>query len=281
MGSTPTVKTRSQPIYDSSLARGSLLYAFTELMRYRFLLWSLIVKDLKVRYKRSSLGLVWVMLHPLLTMTVLAVVFSQVFQYNIKHFTVYLLSGTLLWNLYAQGTAASMANLQGNGPILRKLYVPPSVFVASAIGSALVNFVFTLVPLLLLTLADGILPAWSWLFLIVPALLATLFSLGLGLIVASLVVFFTDTYEIYQVIVMAYYFLTPIFYPANILPQPLRALELYNPMYLFIASFRTVLIQGTLPSPNQVLPALAISLGVLFLGWSIFTRVEATFVYHF
>ncbi|MDQ2713373.1 MAG: ABC transporter permease, partial [Chloroflexota bacterium] len=136
-------------------------------------------------------------------------------------------------------------------------------------------------PLLLLTLADGILPTWSWLFLPVPALLATLFSLGLGLIVASLVVFFTDTYEIYQVIVTAYYFLTPIFYPVNILPQPLRTLERYNPMSLFIASFHTALIQGTLPSSDQVLPALAISLGVLLLGWFIFTRVEDMFVYHF
>src|SRR5579885_125423 len=275
------MREKSPPIYDSNALRIPLIYEVQELVRYRFLLWNLIVKDLKVRYKRSSIGFIWVMLNPLLTMAVLTVVFSQVFRFNLDYYAVQLLGGTLVWNLYAQGTNASMASLQGNGVILRKLYVPPSVFVASAIGSALVNFAFALLPFLVLAVIDGVPPAISWLFLFVPALLATLFSFGIGLIVSALVVFFTDTFEIYQVLVTAYYFLTPIFYPATILPEPLKTIEQYNPMNLFIALFRLAVIQATFPGWNLLLPALAIAVGVLFAGWVVFTRVEGKFVYQF
>ncbi|HEU5382382.1 MAG TPA: ABC transporter permease [Ktedonobacteraceae bacterium] len=276
-----SIKAKSPLVYDSSARRIPLVYEFNELIRYRFLLWSLIVKDLKVRYKRSSIGFIWVMLNPLLTMAVLTIVFSQVFRFNVDHYSAYLLGGTLLWNLYAQGSNAAMSSLQGNGSILRKLYVPPSIFVVSAVGSALVNLVFALVPFLILTLFNGVMPSFSWLFLIVPVLLTTLFSLGIGLIVGALVIFFTDTFEIYQVLVTAYYFLTPIFYPATILPEPLRTIEQFNPMYLFIALFRETVLQGTLPTLGLLLPAFATSIVVLLIGWIVFTRVEDRFVYHF
>src|SRR5215467_2505818 len=128
------------PVYDSRAFRLPIIDEFGELFRYRFLVWNLITRDLKVRYKRSVLGFVWVMLNPLLTMAVLTVVFSEVFRFNVEHYAVYVLSGTLLWSLYAQGSNAAMSSLQGSGNIIRKLYVPPSVFVASAVGSAVVNF---------------------------------------------------------------------------------------------------------------------------------------------
>lgn len=274
---------RAKPlsIYDSNALRIPLIYEIQELVRYRFLLWNLVVKDLKVRYKRSSIGFIWVMLNPLLTMAVLTLVFSQVFRFNLDHYAVQLLGGTLLWNLFAQGTNASMASLQGNGIILRKLYVPPSVFVASAIGSALVNFTFALGPFLLLTVLNGVFPSFTWLFMVVPALLATMFSFGLGLIVAALVAFFNDIFEIYQVLLSAYYFLTPIFYPLSSLPEPLRSMEQYNPMYLFIDTFRTSVIHNTLPDVREILVATAIAVGTLLLGWAIFTRVEGKFVYQF
>ena len=123
---------RSVPTYDSAAFRLPIIDEARELYHYRFLIWNMIARDLKVRYKRSILGFVWVMLNPLLTMAVLTVVFSTVFRVNVAHFAVYVLAGTLLWSLYAQGSNAAMSTLQSNGVIIRKLYVPPSVFVASA-----------------------------------------------------------------------------------------------------------------------------------------------------
>lgn len=269
------------PVYDSRARRIPLIAEFREVLLFRFLVWNLISRDLKIRYKRSALGFIWVMLNPLLMMAVLSIVFSQVFRFTINHYIVYLLGGTLLWNLFAQGSGAAMSSVQGNGAILRKLRVPPSVFVVSSIGSAVVNLVFALVPFLALALINGLTPRWSWLFLIAPLLMATLFTLGIGLIIGALMVFFTDTFEIYQVLVSIYYFLTPVFYPVFILPEPLHTLENYNPMFLFISSFRDAAIAGALPTLGQFMFSFAASVGVLLVGWAFFTRVEDTFVYHF
>jgi len=275
------MKTKPLPIYDSRAFKVPLIEELRVLIAYRFLVWNLIGRDLKVRYKRSSIGFIWVMLNPLLTMAVLTIVFSQIFRFDITHYAVYLLAGTLLWNLYAQGSNAAMSNLQGNAPVLKKLYVPPSVFVVSSIGSAVVNFIFALGPFLLLAVLNGLSPSFSWFFLIIPAILTTLFTLGIGLIVAAFVVFFTDTYEIYQVLVNAYYFLTPIFYPVKSLPEPLRTIEQYNPMYLFLNSFRLAILDSALPPLDEVLRSLAIAGGVLLIGWFLFTRLEGKFVYQF
>src|SRR5690349_25170048 len=129
---TRQITARPLAVYDSTKYRVPFLYEARELLRYRFLVRNLIGRDLKVRYKRSTIGFVWVMLNPLLTMLVLTIVFSQVFRFGtVEHYPAYLLTGLLLWNLYAQGSTAAMSSVQNGGHILRKLYVPPSAFVAS------------------------------------------------------------------------------------------------------------------------------------------------------
>ena len=271
---------RPMPVYDSGSFKIPLVHELRELVRYRFLIWNLVVRDLKVRYKRSFLGFVWVMLSPFLQMIVIYAVFSQLFKSTISHFAVYLLAGILMYNMFAQGTSAAMSNLQGNAATLRKLYVPPSVFVASAIGSALVNFVFALGPLVLLAFVNGVLPTASWPLVLVPIVLTTMISLGVGLIVGALFVFFHDIFEIYQVLVNVYYFLTPIMYPLKTLPQPLRGWEIYNPMYLYLTMFRNAILGSALLPLPQMLSGVGLAAGTLLLGWIIFTRVEGKFVYH-
>lgn len=275
------VRSKPMPVYDSSAFKVPLIYEFQELIKYRFLVWNLILRDLKVRYKRSSIGFIWVMLNPLLTMGVLAIVFSHLFRFQVPHFAVYLLSGILLWNLYAQGSVAAMTNVQANGQILRKLYVPPSVFVASSIGSGGVNFLFALGPYLVLALLNGLPLSLSWFFLILPVIFALMFTFGVGLIAGALVVFFSDTYEIYLVLVNTYYFLTPVMYPINILPEPIRTIAHFNPMYLYLDTFRVAVLYSALPSLSEFVWAGVSALLVLVIGWFVFTRVEDKFVYYF
>jgi ABC-type polysaccharide/polyol phosphate export permease len=271
---------RTVPIYDSSVIRIRMLHELTELMRYRFLIWNLVVRDLKVRYKRSFLGFIWVMLSPLLQMVVMYVVFSQILRFSVAHYAIYLLVGILAFNLFSQSTVSAMGNLQSNAAILRKLYVPPSVFVASAIGSALVNFVFALGPLVAIAIFNGLSPSLVWLFILVPSMLTALFAMGIGLIVSALFVFFHDIFEIYQVLINLYYFLTPVMYPLTTLPQPLRDWEAYNPLYLYLDMTRNAVIRNALPAPETLLLAAGLSIAVLIVGWLIFTRVEDRFVYH-
>lgn len=268
-------------VYDSARFKIPLLYEARELLRYRFLVRNLISRDLKVRYKRSAIGFIWVMLNPLLTMIVMTIVFSQIFRFSVDHYSIFLLSGILLWNFFAQGTTAAMGNLSGNGQVLRKLYVPPSAFVVSAVGSGLVNFIYALIPFLLLTVIDQLWPTPAWAFLIVPTLLLSMFSLGIGLIISALYVFFHDIYEIYQVLLNVYYFATPVLYPLQTLPEPLRSMEQFNPMFLYLDMFRVVVRQGVLPSMQETAVGVGLAIIALVIGWAFFTRVEDKFAYHF
>ncbi len=284
--SQPIDVRRARPtvVYDSDRFRVPFVYEARELLKYRFLVRNLIARDLKVRYKRSTIGFIWVMLNPLLTMLVLTIVFSQIFRFGIADYPAYLLSGLLLWNLYAQGSQAAMGSIQNGGHILRKLYVPPSTFVASAAGSAFVNYIFALGPMLLLCLVVGVTPSINWLYLPIPALFTLMFTFGIGLVVAAAVVFFNDTFEIYQVLINAYYFFTPIFYPQEALahlPQPFATIAQYNPMYLFISSFRQIILYGQAPTLDLLIPGFIAAVVALVLGWALFTRVEDKFAYHF
>ena len=269
------------PKYDSQAIKLQSVFEFKELLRYRFLIRNLISRDLKVRYKRSVLGFFWVMLNPLLTMGVLTIVFSYFARFNTQYYATYLLSGILVWNLYAQGTTAAMTNLYTNGSILRKIYVPPSVFVASSIGSALLNFVFAIAPFFILAIVNGVPLSIYWFFIIIPSVETAIFAFGVGLIISALMVYFSDTYEIYNVLVNLYLYLTPVYYPISILPAKLQTLEHYNPMYLLMNSFRMAVLNGTLPSTTDTFLAGVFSLGVFLVGWFIFTRLEKNFAYHF
>jgi len=279
--SAESSKATQLPIYDSGGIRHRSVFELKELFRYRFLLRNLISRDLKVRYKRSVLGFIWVMLNPLLTMAVITIVFSQLLRFQIVHYPAFLLSGILIWNLYSQGSAAAMSNLIGNGAVLRRMYVPPSIFVASAIGSALVNFVFSIGPFCLLAYISGVTPSLTWLFMLVPAALTTLFTLGVGLIISALMVFFNDIFEIYTVLLNVYMYLTPLFYPASILPEPLRSAERFNPMFIFIDMARAAVLDGRLADPMQITLGLAMALAAFAIGWLLFTRLERRFVYYF
>ena len=267
------------PVYDSSAVRIPMVHELTELARYRFLLQNLISRDLKVRYKRSVLGFVWAMINPLLTMTVLLVVFTNLFRFDVEHYPIYILSGLLLWNLYARGTSVAIRSVLDSSGIRNKLYVPASVFVAAAIGGALVNLIFAVVPLLVIALVTGIRPHITWLYLPLPIVQTTLFAFGMGLIVAALAVFFADMIDIFEVSLNAYFYLTPIIYPVLILPASLLKLEQLNPMFYFVEGFRSPLLQGSLPAPSQVIIGSLFALGVAVLGWFIFTRLSDQFAY--
>jgi ABC-type polysaccharide/polyol phosphate export permease len=268
------------PVYDSGAIRFRGLFEIKEFFRYRFLVLNLVSRDLKVRYKRSVLGFVWVMLSPLLTMGVLVIVFSSIFRFNVPHYAAYLLVGLLLWSVFAQGTVAAMSNLVGNGSVLRRMYVPPSVFVASAIGSALVNLIFSLVPFAILAYLTGVEPSLWWLFLVVPCFLVTLFAFGVGLVLSSMAVYFTDTVEIWTVLLSVYFYLTPVIYPATTLGPIVFALEQYNPMYLFLNIARTVVIYGAPPALDQLAWATGFAVVACLIGWFVFTRLESRFAYH-
>jgi ABC-2 type transport system permease protein len=242
------------------------------LARYRDLIRCLVARDLKVRYRRSFFGLAWTMLQPLLMMSVMAVVFSRLFRFDIPNYPVYCLSGILFWNFFSQTITTSMLSLRGNAGIIQKVPVPLEIFPVVTMLSGVVNLVLALVPLLGLVLITGHPLRPAVLFLPVSILLAACFTLGMGLLLSPLAVFFVDVVEMVGVALMALMYLTPIFYPMSILPEKVRFLVRYNPARSILEVFRDPIFFGKVPPLEHLAMALVVALVALGLGWIAFRR---------
>lgn len=244
-----------------------------DVYRYRDLVRALVARELKVRYRRSAIGFVWTMLQPLLTMLVLQTVFSSVFRgFAITNYPVYALAGVMFWNFFSQSIVSSMNSLRGNAQLLQKLPVPKAVFPLANVISGVVNLVFALVPLLLILLVTGHPLTPALLFLPVAILIAALFTLGAGLLLSPLAVFFSDVVELIGVILSLLMYLTPVFYPKEIVPEPLRWVVRYNPVRSILEVFRDPIYQGEIPPLSHLGVSVGIAVLVFALGFWVFRR---------
>jgi ABC-type polysaccharide/polyol phosphate export permease len=262
-------------VYDS--ARQGLLFIdeATALWRYRHLVAELVGRDIKVRYKRSVLGVAWTMLSPLLNMLAMTWVFSLVMRMDVKNFPVYFLTGSIFWAFFAGATSHAASLTIDAMEITKRVYIPRSVFVVSAVGVALVNLVLSLVPLFLIILATGYPIHSSWLFVPVSILIGALFTTGVGLVVFTMASRFVDVKETYLVVVQAWFFVTPIVYTANLVPERYRFIIRYNPMTYLVEVFRAPLYDGWLPGPNTLAFATLAALATLATGWLFYaSRIE-------
>ena len=269
----------SKPVYDSAEHKNSAISELKELFNYRYLLGQLVRRDVTTRYKRSVLGVAWTMLNPLGTMLILTFVFSNFFRSEVQHFPVYILSGLLAWNFFTQATNAAISGLVWGGSLLKRIYIPSTVFGVSAIGTALVNMVMSLVPLVIVMIIDGATFHLSMLFLPVSILLLTGFTLGFGLFISSLAVFFPDVGEMYQVLLTGWMYLTPVIYPDTLISAQLLPIFKLNPMYWMVKMFRLPIFEGRFPTFPEVLPAIVWSLGMLIVGWLFFTSRSEEYAY--
>jgi ABC-type polysaccharide/polyol phosphate export permease len=263
---------KSVPVYDSSQRGFKPWIELQEVFRYRNAIFHLIRRDIVSRYKRSFLGILWTMLHPLGIMLVLTVVFSNIFDAG-PSFSTYLLSGLIAWTFFSQTTNAVLSGFRWGIGLYKKIYVPHSVFGISAIGTGLVNLALSILPLLLVMLINKVPIRWTMLFLPVPMLFLACFSLGIGLLLATIGINFPDVVDMYQIFLTAWWYLTPIFYPETRLPETLKLVVItFNPMYYLIKLFRLPTYEGLMPTWSQFLMAGGIALVTLILGWWVFSR---------
>lgn len=243
------------------------------IFRYRDLVLTLVARELKVRYRRSAIGFLWTMLQPLLMSLVFFVVFNSLFRFDLPNYPVYALAGVLFWNFFSQSIVASMNSLRGNAQLLQKLPVPKAVFPLATVISGVVNLLFALVPMLLLLLwrQHGRLSP-ALLFLPVSILLASLFTLGAGLLLSPLAVFFSDTVELIGVLLTVLMYLTPIFYPMAILPEKMRWVVRFNPVRSILEVFRDPLHYGKIPPLEHLGGCAGIAILALALGAFAFRR---------
>jgi ABC-2 type transport system permease protein len=270
----------SVPIYDSARRSIPAIEELRDLYEYRYLILQLVRRDILTRYKRSILGIAWTMLNPLGTMIVLTIVFSQAFGITDQKYPAYVLSGLLAWNFFSQTTNAAVFNLVWGGSLLKRIYVPRTVFAISAAGTGVVNLLLALVPLAAVMLFTGLPISWTWIFVPIPIILMILFSIGVGLIVSSLAIFYSDVAEMFQIVMMAWFYLTPIIYTAEIIPpQFLVWIRIFNPMFHLMVLFRQSVYSGVTPDWNTFLISTAFSLATLIVGWLIFTGKSDEYAY--
>ena len=230
---------------------------------------ALVARDLKVRYRRSLLGFFWTMLQPLMTMAVLHVVFSTVFRFDVPNYPVYVLAGILFWNFFSQSITASMNSLQGNSGLLQKVAVPPAVFPIATVISGVVNLLLAMIPLFAILIVTGHPLRPALFFLPISILIATIFTLGAGLLLSPLAVFFSDVIELVGVVMTLLMYLTPIFYPIKIVPPNLLWMVRFNPARSILEVFRDPIFHGKIPPATHLGVAVTIAFGVLLLGiWS-------------
>lgn len=272
-------ESKESPIYDNTL-RGSLaLEELHGVFQYRDLIYQLVQRDIVARYKRSVLGIAWTLLNPLGMMLVMTIVFSQLFQ-SVKGYPTYILSGLVAWTFFAQTTSSSMQQMVWGSALLHRIYMPRTVFAISSIGTGLVNLILSFIPLIIIMFITATPLRWSLLFLPIAIILLTAFSLGIGLLLSTIAIYFPDAAEMYQVALIAWMYLTPIIYPVEIIPDTYRYWLLHlNPMYYLIQIFRQPIYDGNLPS----LPMLAMGIGIssltLIVGWVIFSYKADEFTY--
>ncbi len=241
----------------------------------------LVVKTVKLKYRRSILGYIWSVLNPLLIMAVMTVVFSSMFSRNIENFPVYLFCGQLLFNFMSSSTHQATASITSNAAMLKKAYVPKYIFTVAKVTSCAVDMIFSFGALLIVMIVTG--AGFSWYNLLFPFVIIQLylFCVGLGLFLAQASVFFRDVEFIYNAVTTAWMYLTPIFYPIESLGETLgRLIRLCNPMYFYVTQFRDLVYIGQLPSLYNVVGGCAAAAAMLAVGvWS-FMKTEDNFIMH-
>lgn len=278
--------------------RRTVAQSLTGIWRYRELLLNLVRKELKVRYKNSSLGFIWSMLNPAMYLVVFYVVFQLVLKAGIPYFAVFLLSGLLAWNLFSASLAGAAGSITGNAPLVNKVYFPREILPLASVGANCVHFALQGVVLIGALVAFRFDVDWGYVWLVVPAVLALLLiTSAAAIFLAAANVYARDTQHFLELALLAWFWMTPIVYQWDLQGARIAdegrspMLTLLNPMTsIVLALQRSLYGITTMPDGNRILPlesslwyarnlivVAAIGVVLLLLAIRMFTRVEGSF----
>ena len=248
--------------------------------KHQFLFEELVKRDFKEKYKRTVLGMAWSILSPLLTLLVMKVVFTQFFGRGTPFYTTYLFSGNLVMAYFKESTRGGMNSLMSNAKIFSKINIPKYLFIFSRNVSALVNFLIILVVYFFFCALDGIPFGFHMLALVYPIACLLAFNLGIGMILSAMFVFFRDTQYLYDVFLTLLTYLSAIFYRIDSYSPAIQRLFLLNPVFCYIKYFRTVVIDGAIPSLAFHLLCAFYGLTAMALGFLVYKKNNHKFLYY-
>lgn len=251
--------------------------------KYNFLLQQLVSRDFKVKYKRSVLGVLWSLLYPVLTMAVMALVFTNVFKFTTPgvNYLAYLMSGLVAFNYFSEASNLSMSSVVANFSLINKVYMPKYIFPLSKCLFVGINFLLSQIPLYLVLLFTGTGVTWHHIMLPYAYLCLLMFTLGFSMILATVAVFLRDMFYIYGVVLSLWTYMTPIMYDIAIIDNPaLLFLFKLNPLYWILYFIRRIMLYHSIPELNVWLYCLVFGLGFLFLGVFVFKKNQDKFIYY-
>ncbi len=248
--------------------------------KHSFLFEELVKRDFKAKYKRTTLGILWSMLYPLATITIMSLVFKNLLGRDAPHFIVYIFCGNLLFAFFKESTAGGMQSLASNAGIISKVNVPKYLFLLSKNISSLVNFSLILVIFFILVFLDGIPFTFKFLLLLYPILCLIGFNIGVGLILSALHVVFKDIQYLYDILTMLLMYLSAIFYSTDTFSPFAQKLFYLNPLYVYITYFRSIVIDNTVPSAIVHFLCLFYSVFFFVIGCVIYKKNNYKFIYY-
>lgn len=241
---------------------------------YFFVLKELVGREIKRKYARSYLGILWSVLNPLLSMAVLSLIFSYIFSRSIENFPIYYLTGYVLWLLFAEATRSAMTVLVDNKQLLIKVRMPKQVLTLSRIFTALANFLYSLIAFALMLAVFRMVPSVHIVAFPVIVALMMLFCIGVGYILSIVYVFFGDVKHLYSVILTLWMYMSALFYPVDILPGYVQRIININPIYSYVESARECIMYHHFPSGMMWLEMAAWGFGIFLLGLYVFRKNE-------
>lgn len=249
-----------------------------DLWAYRELLYFLTLRDIKVRYKQTLMGAVWVVIQPLMTMLIFTLIFNKFARLDTKDipYPLFAYSGLLLWTFFSNAVTTGTFSLVNNSHLVTKVYFPRVFMPAAAVGAGLVDLAIASLLLISLAIYYGVRPSWGALLLPLMVILAAMLSLGTGMLVSALTVKYRDLRHALPFVMQFWMFASPVIYPSSIVPDQWRWLLLINPMTGILEGFRAALTGQPFDWTMIVISA-AVATTLLAVAFYVFRGLEDTF----
>lgn len=244
-----------------------------QMKQYGFVIHELVSREIKRKYTRSYLGILWSVLNPLMSMAVISLVFSAMFR-RVENYSIYFLTGNIIWQLFTGATNSAMGALVDNKSLLIKVKLPKVIFPLSRVGAAFVNFLYTFVAYLLMLIVFRVRPSVTMLLFPVIALFLLLFCTGISYLLSIVYVFFGDIKYLYSVLLTLWMYCSAIFYPIDSTPEMMQRIIRENPVYNYIACARNCMIYQTWPSSGEFMRMVFWGIGFYIIGRLVFVRLQ-------
>ncbi|NFI51510.1 ABC transporter permease [Clostridium botulinum] len=248
-----------------------------ELYDYREMLSNLVKKDLRTRYKGSALGFLWTFVNPLFQLIVYTIVFSVIMRVNVDKFYIYLFIALIPWIFFTTAIQGSSSCIISNKDLIKKIYFPRIIIPISVVNSAFMNMLFSMVIVFIALLVSGIGLSKYVIFLPVIMAIGYLFTLGLSFLLSALTVYFRDLEHILGIIIMGWFYATPIVYTVDMIPEKYLSIFNLNPMVQIMQVYREILYYKQMPNFNGLGSVIIYSLIMITIGYTIFQKLQKGF----